>query len=203
MFDEPLKPGNLTYKFNEGEYIRLVGVAGASAVSNTVRARLRVLLLEEEDAKKIYGVGITDFATLPGGHQQERPVMLYAKVVDCVATTANVWTDNDIEIKAYEQIRLKMIGVKPATHSYKMRLKDHRTKVEFPDRDPYWIIKEQANMLPFGDDDDYQGPELLPLPIRNYIWTNTTMKIQILDDGTALSAGDVRIQLIGEYRQVR
>ena len=204
MFDTPLKKGNLTYKFNPGETINIVGVADSTGVSKVVRARAGVFLLEEEDVRKIYGVGISDFASLPGGHQQHKPKLLYAEYFDLEKeTTPNAWCElANISIESYEAINIHYVGFAPSDHTYQLKFVDNRTKFEFPDREPYFIVKREANALPFGDDDDYQGPRVMPPVFQTYTWTNTNMLVLLRDDGTSVKAGECRIQLIGVYRQI-
>jgi len=204
IFDRPLIPGNLTYKYNEGERVQIVGKAGSTAVSKTVRVRASLFLLEEVDARAIYGVGITDFARLYGGHQQEKPVLLYAEYFDNPATSGKGKFEEfaSIDIKAYEQLQLRMIGVYPHDNADALKLVDYRTKKEFPEYEPYWKVNSLYNMLPFGDDEDFQGAVELPAPVKDYVWNNTTLKIMIRDNGSAIPAKSMRIQLIGLYRQI-
>jgi len=204
IFDRPLVPRNLTYKFNEGDKIQIVGKAGSTAVSKPVRVRASVFLLEPEDVRRIYGVDINKFATLPGGHQQEKPILLFAEYYDNPKTSGKSKFEAlaEIPIKTYEQVQLRMIGVAPHDNADALKLVDHRTKKEFPEYEPYWKINSLYNMLPFGDDEDFQGAVELPAPVKEYIWTNTTLKIMIRDNGTAIPEAGVRVQLIGMYKQV-
>ena len=185
------------------EKIRIIAKAGASAVSKTVRARASIYLLEEEDVRRIYGKSITDFATLPGGHQQEKPTLLFAEYFDNAASSGKGKFEAlaEFEVKAYEQVNLKMIGVKPHAYADALKLVDNRTKKEFPEYEPYWKINELYNMLPFGDDEDYQGAVELPEVVKRYTWTNTTMKFMIRDNGNVIPAGGIRIQVIGLYKR--
>ena len=196
-----LTSGSLTYKFAEGKYIQIVGSASGGTASN-IKARAKVLLIPKEEVPMYYGVDASRFTTLPGGQDQEKPVLLYAEYFDNLATSGNSkWEDlTAISIQDWEAIRFTHIGVTPAEHADALKLYDNRTKEEIPDREPYWKITTGVNMLPFGGDTSKQPMYALPSFIANKEFNNTTVDIQIRDDGTALSAGDVRVQVLGVYR---
>lgn len=198
-----LTPGSLTYKFAEGKYIQTVGYASGGTASN-VKARAKVLLIPKEEVPQYYGVSASEFASLPGGHNQSRPMLLYAEYFDNSATSGNNrWEDlAEITLQDYEFLRITHLGVAPAEHADALKLVDDRTKEEIPDREPYWKITTGANVLPFGGDLSKQPMYALPSFIATREWNHTTLKIQIRDDGNALSAGDVRVQVLGVYRAV-
>lgn len=198
-----LTPDSLTYKFAEGKYIQIVGYASGGTASN-VKARAKVLLIPKEEVPQYYGVSADRFATLPGGHDQDKPVLLYAEYFDNEATSGGSrWEDlASIDIQSYEYLRITHIGATPAEHADALKIYDMRTKEEIPDREPYWKITTGANMLPFGGDTSKQPIYALPGFIASKEWNNTTLKIQIRDDGTSVSAGEVRVQLLGVYRVV-
>jgi len=206
LLDYPMRRGNLTPKFNEGVEIEIKATAGDSDVSNTVRARAKILLYEPPDVMAYYGVGINNFATLPGGVDQSLPKRIFADYAILESATDGKSRWNDLYSKTihdYEQVQLTHIGVKPHANADSGKLYDHRLKWEAPEYEPYWKINEQYNALPFGDDDDYQPTQKLPSVIANHVFNNTTMKFQIRDNGTAIPAGGIAVQLFGVYRRVR
>jgi len=202
LLDYPMRVGNLTPKFNEGMRIQIVVTAGSSAVSNTVNARAKVLLYEDVDARAIYGVGIDRLATIPGGVEQSLRQELFADYVDGYTTAGKgAWEDAYTKsIKDFEQVRLTHIGVVPDAHSDELKIRDLRTKQEFPEYEPFYKVNEVYNALPFGDDDDYQPTQRLPSVIASHIFSNTTLEVKVKDDG---NASTLSIQLLGTYRRVR
>ena len=206
LLDYPMRRGNLTLKFNEGVEIEVKGTAGSSDVSRTVRARIKLLLYEPEDVAAIYGATISNFATLPGGHDQSLPQLIFADYAKLSAASGGDqrWTDlYSKKVQTYEQITITHIGVKPHANADSLKLYDLRLKWEAPEYEPYFKINEQYNALPFGDDDDYQPTQKLPSVIAEHVFTNTTMKVQIRDNGTAIPQYGVACQLFGVYRRVR
>lgn len=198
-----LTPGSLTYKFAEGKYIQIVGYAeGGNATG--VKARAKVLLIPKEEVPMYYGFSADRFATLPGGHDQDKPLLLYAEYFDNEATSGgSKWEDlATIDIQSYEYLRITHIGVTPHANADALKIYDMRTKEEIPDREPYWKITDGANMIPFGGDTDKQPIYALPSFIASKEWNNTTLKIQIRDDGTSIPVGSVRVQLLGVYRVI-
>jgi len=206
IIDRPLMAGNLTYKFATGRVIQIIGKAGSSDTGK-VRARAFVYLLDENDVRAIYGVGLNEFASLAGGHNQEKPVLPYFEYYDNENDTGGngSWEKlKQIKIEDYEEVQLKEIGVAPHDNVLQLRLYDDRLNKYFPDRDPYYFrITPEENMLPFGDDDDYQGRLPLPDDIASHIWTHTSLDIEIKDNNAVVPAGGVRVQLIGVYRSTR
>jgi len=200
ILDTPLKPNNLTLKFNEKEKFQLVGVAGSSA-AGAVRAIAHAYLLEEADVRNVYGVGLSEFANLPGGHANLDQNFIYAKALSITTSGSGSFEDaKSIDVPNWLRIMLTHIGVKPDANSYKMKLYDEKTKIEFPDRDPYWVIKEVSNTLPFGSHNDEQPMQPLPPVVASYEWNNTTMHIYVMDTG---SASSIKVQLLGIQRRVR
>jgi len=205
VIDRPLTAGNLTYKFAQGRVIQIVGKAGASATGK-VRARAFIYLLDESDVRAIYGVGLNEFASLAGGHNQEKPVLPYYEYFDNKATAGTGSWEKlaQIKIEDYEEVQLFQIGVAPHDNALQLRLYDDRENKYFPDRDPYYFrITPEENMLPFGDDDDYQGRLPLPDDIVSHVWTHTSLDIEIKDNNAVVPDGGVRVQLIGVYRARR
>jgi len=203
-FDTPLTKGNLTLKFSEKEKFQVVGVAGSSA-AGLVKCRMIGFLLEEADVQSVYGVSIGDFPKLPGGHANENNEFLYAKRVTNSSATSGAGKFEDIgtiEFPDWLSVRLTHIGVKPHAYSANMKIYDEKTKIEFPDRDPYWLIYEYANTLPMGSHLDRHPMQPLPAVIGAYEWRNTTMHIQVKDTGSAIPAGGLKIQLLGVQRRV-
>jgi len=206
LLDYPMRKGNLTPKFNEGVEIEVKVTAGANNVTEAVRGRMKILLYEPGDVARYYGATISNFATLPGGYDQTLPQMLFVDYARLSAATAGNqrWTDlYSYDVKDYEQIMLSHIGVKPHANADSLKLYDHRLKWEAPEYEPYFKINEVYNALPFGDDDDYQPTQKLPSMIASHVFTNTTMKIQIRDNGSAIPQYGVAAQLFGTYRRVR
>jgi hypothetical protein len=199
--DDPGNPTSLTVKYNEGMKIQLAVTTGPAAIVSPVRARAQVMLYEEADAQSIFGVPISNLASLPGGVMQEKPVRLFAEFTNNYATLARATWENAYskEVKDYEAINLTRVGVAPDTHSDSLMIRDYRLKKEFPEYEPYWKINSAYNMLPFGDDDDEQAP-VLPSIISQHDFTNTTLEIRVKDDGSASST--ISIQVLGVYRRL-
>jgi len=202
LLDYPMRKGNLTLKFNEGQTIQIVANAKGTLQSEA-NARAKILLYEPADAALYYGVSISNFASLPGGVEQAMPVMLFADFVEDFATTArSVWQDAySKNVKDYEQITLSHVGVVPHANADALKIYDHRLKWEAPEYEPYFKIKAGINSLPFGDDAEYQPTQKLPSVVADHVFTNTDMKIQVRDNGSA--AATVSVQLLGLYRKVR
>jgi len=206
LLDYPMRRGNLTPKFNEGVEIEIKATAGDSDVSDTVRARAKILLYEPADVSANYGVGINNFASLPGGIDQTLPKRIFADyaLLESATEGKSRWNDlYSLSVKDYEEITLTHIGIKPHAYADSGKLYDHRLKWEAPEYEPYWKINEVYNALPFGDDDDYQPTQKLPSIVAQHVYTNTTLKFQIRDNGTAIPADGLAIQLFGVYRRVR
>jgi len=203
MLDFPMRPGNLTPKFNEGMKLQVVITAGAAPTVGTVRARAKILLYEPVDVATIFGCLISNFATLPGGVSQALPQILFTDYANAVTTTTLAkWFDAYTKaVKDYEQVVLSHIGVLPDGRSDALKLYDHRQKWEAPEYEPYFKILDVVNALPFGDDDDYQPTQKLPSPVSEHVYTNTDMKVQIRDDGAVASTAS--IMLYGTYRRLR
>ena len=205
VIDRPLTPGNLTYKFAQGKVIQIVGKAGSSNAGK-VRAKAFIYLLDESECLSRFGASLSTFPTLPGGHNQARPILPYFEYYDNDETDGTgTWEKlEQIKVEDYEEIILKQIGVKPHENSYQLRLYDDRLNKYFPDRDPYyWRITDTENMLPFGDDDDYQPRLPLPDDIVKHVWTHTSLDIEIKDKNAVIPEGGVRVQLVGIYRATR
>jgi hypothetical protein len=202
LLDYPMHRGNLTIKFNEGQTIQIVANAKGTLQSE-VNARAKILLYEPVDAAMYYGATISNFASLPGGVEQAMPVMLFADFVEDFATTVrSAWQDAySKSVKDYEQITLSHVGVVPHSHANALKIYDHRLKWEAPEYEPYFRITSGINSLPFGDDAEYQPTQKLPSVVADHVFTNTDMKIQVKDDGSA--AATVSVQLLGLYRKVR
>jgi len=202
VIDRPLTFGNLTYKFATGKIIQLVGRASGTATGK-VRARAFIYLLDKNDVMNIWGISLDDFASLAGGHNQSKPVLPYFEYYDNKATSGTGDWENlaSIKVEPYEEIQLFQCGVHPHDNSKLLRFYDDRLNKYFPDRNPYyWRITATENMLPFGDDEDYQGRLPLPDDIVNHIWTETNLDIQIQDNNAVIPEGGVRVQLVGIYR---
>jgi len=199
-----LTSGSLTYKYAEGKYIQIVGYAEGGDATD-VKARARVFLIPEEEVPMYYGVDASRFSTLPGGHDQSSPTLLYAEYFDNPATLGkSKWQDlASITIQEWEIIRITNIGCIPHANADALKIFDSRTKEEIPDREPYWKITSGANVLPFGGDLSKQPMYRLPDFVASKEWINTVLKIQIRDTGVALSAGDVRVQVLGTYTVLR
>ncbi len=201
----PMKKGSLTTKFNEGMKIQVVVTAGDVSVEDTVRARAHILLYDEADALKVFGVGISKLATLVGGVEQSMPERLFADYVQLESATAgkgqweNAYTKS---IKDYEQIQLSHVGIKPHANILNAKLFDLRAKKEFPEYDPYFTIAEAYNSLPFGDDDDFMPIQRLPDIVAGYIYTNTDFAVKVKDDNAVVPAKGMAIQLFGHYRRI-
>lgn len=206
LLDFPMRRGNLTLKFNEGVEIEVKATAGAAAVDDDVRARARILLYEEADVAAIYGKTISDFATLPGGHDQSLPHRLFADYKRLAVATLgkSKWTDlYSLAVKDYEQILLSHVGIYPHEYADALKLYDHRLKWEAPEYEPYFHINESYNAMPFGDDDEEQPTFKLPSIVAKHMFTNTTLKVQIRDNGTIIPINGLAVQLLGTYRKVR
>ena len=207
LLDYPMRRGNLTVKFNEGQDIEIVLTADTVAIDQAVYARARVLLLEPADVMAIYGVGVSKFATLAGGVSQALPQRVFADyAMNPVSAGKQKWvTLFSKKIQDYEEIKLSHVGFYPVlnTHFDSLRLYDYRTKKEFPEYEPYWKINRDYNMLPMGGDLTTVPIQKLPSIIADYVWTNTTLYVYFRDDATAVAVGDGELQLLGTYRRVK
>ena len=207
LLDYPMRKGNLTIKYNEGQDIELILTADEAAIDSDIYARAKVLLYEPADVAALYGVGISNFATLSGGVSQAMPHRLFADYAySPVSGGDEKWTEfYSKKVQDYEQVMLSKIGVHSlsATHLEALRLYDYRTKKEFPEYDPYWKINYYYNMLPIGGDVGDVPIQKLPSVVADYVWSNTTLYVYFKDDGTAIAAYDGGLQLLGTYRRVR
>ena len=202
-FGEPGNPSSLTLKFNSKDKIGLRVYADESNDAGAVKARLLLALYNEAAAMRLFGVDVKSFATLPGGHSQGAVKRFlgidYAKLSDATSGAQKWETLYERELKDYETWYVTHIGVySKSDHAKYLRLRDNRTREVIPHREYGWIISQNENMLPFGDAEEELGPvEILDFFKRRY--TNTTLEVQIMDDGTAVSAGEVIVQLRGLY----
>lgn len=206
ILDLPMRPGNLTPKFNEGVEIQIKATAGTNAVSTTVRGRAKILLYEPVDVSRVYGSTISTFATLPGGHDQSMPTRIFADYARLDAATSgnSRWVDlYSYDVKDYEVITLHSIGINPHSNADALKIYDHRLKWEAPEYEPYFVITSTHNSLPFGDDDDYQPTQKLPSVITEHQFTNTILKLQIRDLGAVIPQYGVAAQLFGVYRRLK
>lgn len=206
LLGTPMKKGSLTTKFNEGMKIQAIVTAGATPVADAVRARAHVLLYEEADAKKVFGVGISKLATLVGGVEQSMPERLFADYAILGTATAGTGQWEDLykkSIKDYEQIQLSHVGIKPHANLKSLKLFDLREKKEFPEYEPYFSVAEDYNSLPFGDDDDYRPIQRLPDIVAAYIYSNTDFSLKIRDNNAVVPVGGVAAQLLGHYKRLR
>jgi hypothetical protein len=206
MLDFPMRPGNLTPKFNEGVEIEIRATAGTSPVASTVRARAKILLYEPQDVAQYYGATKSTFATLPGGHDQSMPTRIFADYALLTPATGgnSRWVDlYSLDVKDYEVIALQSIGILPHANADALKLYDHRQKWEAPEYEPYFNINEACNALPFGDDNDAQPTQKLPSVISDHTFTNTQLKVQIRDNGGVIPVNGVAVQLFGTYRRLR
>lgn len=199
-FGEYGNPHSLTYKFASGRYIQIIGGA-SGGTTGTIKTRALVVLYEKDEVPVIFGVPAERFSTLPGGHDQENPILLYAEVFDNSATSGNAkWEDlASIDLESYEYLSIHKIGVIPHANADALKIFDNRTKEEFPDREPYWKVQEGVNMLPFGRDQDIIPMRELPDFISSKVFNDTTLKIQIRDNGTSIPADAMRVQVLGVY----
>jgi len=201
----PMKRGSLTPKFNAATKVQVVVTAGDTAIEDTVRARIHLLLYEPADCMSVFGVGISKLATVVGGVEQSTPERLFADYELLESATAgkgqweNAYTKS---IKDYEQIQLSHVGVLPHENGLNLKLYDLRNKREFPEYDPYFTIAEDYNSLPFGDDDDYMPIQRLPDIIAGYIYTNTDFSVKVRDDNAIIPAEGMATQLLGHYRRI-
>lgn len=202
----PMTAGSLTSKFNEGMKIQAVITAGGTAVADTVRARAHILLYDEADCMKVFGVGLSKLATIVGGVEQSTPERLFADYALLATATAGKGQWEDLyakTVKDYEQIQVSHVGIKPHANVLNAKLYDLREKKEFPEYDPYYTIAESYNSLPFGDDDDYQPTQRLPDIIAAYQYTNTDFSIKIRDNNAVVPIGGMAVQLFGHYKRVK
>jgi hypothetical protein len=201
----PMKKGSLTSKFNEGMKIQTVVTAGDTAIEDTVRARIHLLLYEPADCMSVFGVGISKLATVVGGVEQSTPERLFAdyELLESATAGKGQWENAySKSIKDYEQIQLSHVGVKPHANGLNLKLYDLRAKREFPEYDPYYTVAEAYNSLPFGDDDDFMPIQRLPDIIAGYIYTNTDFSVKVRDDNAVIPAEGMATQLLGHYRRV-
>lgn len=202
MLDFPMRPGNLTVKFNEGMRIQ-IKATGKGTLQSDIYVRAKILLYEPVDVRTIYGCDITNFATLPGGVSQALPVMIFTDYVEDFTTTKrSLWeVAYSKQLMDYEEVTLTHIGVVPHANADALKLYDGRLKWEAPEFEPYWKINSKVNALTFGDDAEYQPTFKLPSVIADHKYTNTTLQVLVRDNGTA--AATISIQLLGIYRRLR
>jgi len=207
QLDYPMRRGNLTVKYNEGQDMELVLTADQVAIDQPVYAKAKVLLYEPEDVRAIFGTDISNFATLPGGVSQSLPHRVFAEYAYSPASAGDQkWTElYSKKVQNYEEIKITHMGFYPilATNFDSLRLYDYRTKKEFPEYEPYWKINRANNMLPIGGDLTTVPIQKLPSLIANYVWSNTTIYVHFRDNGTGVAAFDGGLQLLGTYRRVR
>jgi len=202
MLDFPMRPGNLTIKYNAGMRIQLK-VTAKGTLQSDMYARAKVLLYEPQDVAKTYGATISNFATLPGGVQQSMPIMIFADYVEDVSTTTRSrWeTAYKRKVEDFEEIKLTHIGVVPHTNADSLKLYDTRLKWEAPEYEPYWKITTPVNALVFGDDDDFQPTYKLPSVIADHVYTNTDLEVQFRDTG--VGSATISVQLLGVYKRIK
>jgi len=206
LLDYPSRKGNLTPKYNEGMKIQVVVTAGAVSVADTVRARAKVLLYEEADVRGIFGTGISDFATIAGGVSQALPEVLFAEYArtDPASAGKGQWEAlYEKKVQDFEEIMLAYMGIDPHANADEARLYDLRLKKEFPEYEPYWKVNDAYNMLPFGDDDDYQPTTKLPTIVADHVYTNTTMRLYVKDLTAVIPQYGMAVQLLGSYKRTR
>ncbi|MBA7491246.1 hypothetical protein ES702_01791 [subsurface metagenome] len=196
-----MRRGNLTPKFNDAMNIQIritMGAVGANL--SIIRCRAKILLYEEADCLRVFGVPIKQIATLPGGVEQSAPQTLFADYVNAFGTGGLAqWDDAYTKsVKEYEEIKLSHLGVLPDANLRQVRLYDLRTKKEFPEYEPYWHTEPAYNALSFGDDNDTRGIQKLPSVVGEHVYTNTTMTIKVKD---AAVASTFYAQLLGTYRR--
>lgn len=204
--DRPMAKGSLTPKFNEGMKVQIVVTAGAVAIADTVRARALIHLFEDADAKAIFGVGISELATIVGGVEQSKPDVIFADYARLAVASAGTGQWEDLftkDVKEYEAITLSHMGILPHANSLSLKLYDLRYKKEFPEYDPYYTVAEAYNSIPFGDDDDYQGPLELPDVVKAWQYSNTTMSIKQKDNNAVIPQYGMAVQLLGHYRRLK
>ena len=207
LLDYPMRKGNLTVKYNEGQDMELILTADQVAIDQAVYAKMKVLLYEPADVAAIFGSGISNFATLLGGVSQALPTRVFADYAyNPVSAGDAKWVElYSKKVQDYEQVQISHMGFYPVlmTNFDALRLYDYRTKKEFPEYEPYWKINRAYNMLPIGGDIVAVPTQKLPSMIADYIWTNTTLYIYFRDTGTAVAALDGGLQLLGTYKRVR
>lgn len=206
LLDYPMKRGSLTPKFNEGVEIEIKATAGTVSVADAIRCRAKILLYEPADVLRYHGVNISNFATLAGGIDQTLPRRLFADYVRLATATGgnSRWVDlYSLDVKDYEQVVLSHIGILPHSNADELKIYDHRLKWEAPEYEPYFKINEDYNGLVFGDDDDEQPTTKLPSVVADHTFSNTTMKLQIKDNGSVIPQYGVSAQLFGTYRKVK
>ncbi|NVM24087.1 MAG: hypothetical protein HWN68_20200 [Desulfobacterales bacterium] len=209
LLDYPLKRGNLTVKYNEGQKIQIVATMDTTgANASAVYARAKIYLLEEEDCSRYYGKSISNLATVPGGVSQALVEQLFAEYARLSAATLADGKWNDLysrSVKDYEEITLTHLGIEGGTiiNADEARIFDLRNKKEFPEFEPYWKINGAYNAMVFGDDTDEQPMYKLPSVVTDHIFTNTTMSVKITDNLAVIPINGLVAQLIGKYKRVR
>ncbi len=204
QISSPLTPGNLTLKVGEKSTFELRGVTLGTATQGTIKVKCLGYLLEKEDVQSIYGTDIGGFTGLPGS-VKNTDLGLYAEVViNSSATGGDNKFTNILEkdIPNYKQIIVNAMGVKTHANADALRFYDERTNVYFPDREPYFVVKQGVHGWSFGSHLDYQPVKTLPNPIPSWVWTNTVLRLQLRDNGTAVPANSFVVQLYGLQRKV-
>ena len=207
MFDQPGKRNSLTLKFNTKDTIKIHIYADDTGVSDYVYVRALIYLYDVNALKRYFGIDdLSKFATLPGGHMQGniRKFLFIDYAINSSATEGKgKWEDvYSKEIAEYEQVTVTHIGVIGHANALYGRLFETKNEKKLPDREPYWLVNEVRNVLPFGDCDMILGPAALPankIPTYNF----TTLKFQVQDNNAAIPADSFVVQLKGVYRKVR
>lgn len=203
LLDYPMRRGNLTPKFTDAMNLQIRVTMGAGGANlSIIRCRAKVFLYEEADCQRVFGVPLSQIATIPGGVQQSMPHTLFAEYVNGFGSAGAAQWENAYTkaLKEYEEVKLDHLGVLPDANLSQVKLFDLRLKKEYPEFDPYWTCTAGWNALAFGDDDDYQPIAKLPSVVTEHAYTNTTMTVKVKDLAVAST---VYMQLLGSYRRLK
>jgi len=198
----PLNVFTPSVKIAKDKKFELVFKAGSSAVSNRYYVRPVGYLYTDDEVREIFGIDPDDWEYQPGGIAQtrENPFIKYGTNEE--ATSPREWLDIDnLSLKLYadQELELHAIGVKPADHSAELRIVDQFGNIRGLEK-PF-TIKKTLNELPFGCAWQDAGPYVFPEPVRRDLtFRDDRMSVQIRDDGTSVSAGEVIVWVKGILR---
>ena len=194
----------VTLKLKSRDILGLRFYAGATAVSQPYHVYPFGVRYEGDAImRRLFGVDCAHFDTISGGMAQARPTkeLLLLVLRNKAATTPNKWYDmeekltdeSEFTVEDYEFVEIERIGVKPFTNlqDFQLMIAGKTWPRDYPFR-----VAPTLNQLPFGDDDDYKGPYKPPEPLRPAI-SKQKFKVQVRDNGTAVSATEAWAYLMG------
>jgi len=186
-----------TIKVNKGRELILRFFADATGVTSYYFTRVYGLLYDEDEVRELFGLDDPDdFEKREGGITQEAEVVMpfHAYGTNEAATQPGRPYDLEdltVRIRADESLQLFSIGGRPHSNQQQLLMVDHRTQRVFFDK-PLLTQGIQTgahlNEAPVGIAADMRPPFLFPV---DYLPTleDTTLRVQVIDNGTSIPAG--------------